>query len=84
MIAFYVQDRFLLRFANILKNDLKRVVFKNEAHLSKKPTFSRPSTKSKADQEESQAKKSKGRMPRYQEPKKDAESCEKPRGSAYN
>ena len=29
-----------------------------------------------------QAKKSKGRMPRHQEPKKDAESCEKPRGGA--
>ena len=31
-----------------------------------------------------QATKSNGRMPRHQEPKKDAESCEKPRGDAYN
>ena len=32
--------------------------------------------------EQGQANKSKGRMPRHQEPKKDAESCEKPRGGA--
>ena len=31
-----------------------------------------------------QAKKSKGRMPWRQEPKKDAVSCEKPRGDAHS
>ena len=37
----------------------------------------------KREEEKGQERKGKGRMPRYQEPKKDVESCAKPRGAAH-
>ena len=57
-------------------------IFLRPAKAGTRRTISRGNELEKEENHEDQAKKSVGRMPRHQEPKKDVISCEKPRGGA--